>query len=109
MNYFKRINIIGGVPATGKSALMKKIKKELKVDYFFEKDILKGYADKDKDNYIFGIYNNELFDGTDKLSMAVQPKAVEFIRATKFKSIFISIEFNCILNENLHSFLYQHQ
>ena len=84
-----RVNLIGGVPATGKSTLMKKIKQELKVDYFFEKDILKGYADKDKDNYIFGIYNNELFDGTDKLSMAVQPKAIEFIHAKKFNSIFL--------------------
>jgi len=84
-----RVNLIGGVPATGKSFLMKKIKKELKINYFFEKNILRGYSDKNKKNYIFGIYNNDLFDGTDKLSMAVQPKAIEFIKENNFKSIFI--------------------
>lgn len=30
--------------------------------------------------YVGGIYNGELFEGTDKLSMAVQPDAVAFVR-----------------------------
>ena len=84
-----RVNLIGGVPATGKTTIMKQIKKQLQVDSFFEKGILKGYTDKKKNNYIFGVYNNELFEGTDKLSMAVQPKAIEFIKEKKFQSIFI--------------------
>ena len=36
-----------------------------------------------KNIYIIGIYNEELFSGTDKLSMAVQPNFVELTKKVR--------------------------
>jgi|TARA_R110001592_G_scaffold28662_1_gene104865 deoxyadenosine/deoxycytidine kinase len=62
---------IGGVPATGKTTLMKMIINQIKPKQSFKFGLLRGYI---KDNTaILGIYKKgEVFAGTDKLSMAVQ-------------------------------------
>jgi|TARA_R110000824_G_scaffold685_1_gene4273 2-phosphoglycerate kinase len=72
------ITLIGGEPCTGKSTLVRRIKNEHNVDIEFQyKKLLKGYRNKDTE--IMGIYNEELFDGTDRLSMAVQPVFLDYI------------------------------
>ena len=72
------ITLIGGEPCTGKSKLVRQIKNQYSVDREFEyKKLLKGYRN-DKTE-IMGIYNDELFDGTDRLSMAVQPVFLDYI------------------------------
>ena len=88
------ITIIGGVPCTGKTTLMRKIKTELLINKKLDDqdmNILKGYQDKKKENVIFGLYEGDLFDGTDKLSMAVQPQAIDWLHKadTKIKNVFI--------------------
>lgn len=62
---------IGGVPASGKTTLMRCILSELQPKSKFKYGLLRGYMKKDIS--ILGIYHkNEVFAGTDKLSMAVQ-------------------------------------
>jgi len=79
------ITLIGGEPCTGKSFLVRKIKKEHSVSKQFEyKKLLKGYRNNKIE--IIGIYNDELFDGTDRLSMAVQPVFLDYLQQKKSNS-----------------------
>ncbi len=62
---------IGGVPASGKTTLMRCILSELQPKSKFKYGLLRGYLKHDIS--ILGIYDkDEVFAGTDKLSMAVQ-------------------------------------
>jgi hypothetical protein len=77
MNYFN-ITLIGGEPCSGKSTLVKKIIQEEKINKYFEYDkILKGYYNKDY--VVLGLYEDSTFPGTDRLSMAVQPKFIKYL------------------------------
>jgi guanylate kinase len=84
-DYMKRkVVCVFGEPAVGKSTLFKKIindignfesKKELK--------IVCGLLNINKNLFIMGKYEEgETFPGTDKLSMSVQPSAVQYIKST---------------------------
>ena len=85
----KRIIAIGGVPATGKSTLMKEIIKECMPLKTFKYKLVRGLYNIDKKIYIIGIYDNSVFSGTDKLSMATQPDFIEFInKIPEYKIIF---------------------
>ena len=86
----KFITIIGGEPASGKTTLMKKIISRLRIEIEIQHGLIKGYQDEASENYVLGIYQeNELFAGTDKLSMAVQPDAIKFIKNKEFKHLLI--------------------
>jgi hypothetical protein len=64
---------IGGVPASGKTTLMRNYLYLLKPNKKFQKGLLRGYHDTKSDTSVLGIYDlGEVFAGTDKLSMAVQ-------------------------------------
>ena len=77
MNYFN-ITLIGGEPCSGKSTLVKEIIKQEKINKYFEYDkILKGYYNKDY--IVLGLYEDSTFPGTDRLSMAVQPKFIKYL------------------------------
>ena len=80
----KKITLIGGEPCTGKSTLMRTIISRKNINHKFEYEtLLKGHTN---DDYIVvGVYDNSLFDGTDKLSMAVQPVFKRFIAKSKTK------------------------
>jgi adenylate kinase len=85
----KRIIAVGGVPATGKTTLMRKVIKSLLPLKTFKYGLIRGLYNKDKKVYIIGIYDNSLFGGTDKLSMAVQPDFMKFAKKiTQDKIIF---------------------
>ena len=70
---------IGGVPASGKSTLMKKVINEYKPLKTFKYGLIRGLYDKEKNLYFIGIYDDSVFCGTDKLSMAVQPHFFKLI------------------------------
>jgi adenylate kinase len=94
-----RIIAIGGVPATGKTTLMRKVIKTLLPLKTFKYGLLRGLYNIDKKVYIMGIYDKSLFSGTDKLSMAVQPDFVKF--AKKFSQYNIIFEGDRLFNQSL--------
>ncbi len=75
----KRIIALGGEPASGKSTLMKQIIKQHMPLKTFSYGLVRGLYAKDQDIYFIGIYDNSVFCGTDKLSMAVQPDFIKLI------------------------------
>jgi adenylate kinase len=76
---------IGGVPATGKTTLMRNIIKKLQPKQDFSYGLLRGMYKNDI--AILGIYKDkEVFAGTDKLSMAVQNHFSKYV-AKKHKHI----------------------
>jgi hypothetical protein len=93
-----RANIlaIGGPPASGKTTLMKKI--FALTDDWSERTqpikLLDGYYSKKLNTWIFGVYEKSvgIFQGTDKLSKAVPPQLVKFIRANADSPVNILFE-----------------
>lgn len=86
----RKIIAIIGQPGTGKTTLMKKIishfgdwesKEEIK--------LVNTLYNKANDLYIIGKYKeDEIFAGTDKLSMAVMPQAIKFIQEINSNILF---------------------
>ena len=64
---------IGGIPATGKTTLVRSLMHYIKPENKFKYGLLRGYVKQKNNISVLGIYEqNEVFAGTDKLSMAVQ-------------------------------------
>jgi hypothetical protein len=84
------VTLIGiiGEPATGKTAVMRAVLERLPGHPTrFKFGLLRGRSYRN-DLYVLGIYRDgELFAGTDRLSMAVQPYAVKFLKVIKPGSI----------------------
>lgn len=79
-----RLVAIGGEPATGKTTLMLKYRKALSRPAYFKWGRLMVEQHVREKLLIFGNYQEEdTFAGTDKLSMAVQPDAVQFVSRAK--------------------------
>ncbi len=70
---------IGGVPASGKTTLIRALRKKLGKKSSFKFGKLRGECYPDN-VFLFGIYDEKLFSGTDRLSMAVQPDTVDFLK-----------------------------
>jgi hypothetical protein len=70
-----------GEPATGKTTVMREVLKRLGDDYtLFKYRLVVGRQYAKRGLYVLGIYHDdELFGGTDRLSMAVQPDAIRFL------------------------------
>lgn len=84
-------HIVGviGVPGTGKSTLMRKFLSKYSWDTVTPAPLLNSLYSKELDLYVFGKYEEgEVFPGTDKLSMAVQPVAQDFIGQTSSNILF---------------------
>jgi len=90
MEFFRmRVLAIGGEPGAGKSTLMKQILYTFKMEPVFDKVKLVPYhKSPDKEYYILGKYEEgQVFSGTDRMSMAVQPEAVKFLASLPKDSI----------------------
>ena len=78
-----KVLAIGGEPCSGKTTLIKRFIREsgMKFEKVKAAKLLDALYCKESNLYIFGIYDDstDVFQGTDKLSMAVQPSAVEFL------------------------------
>ena len=85
----EHVTIVGGEPCSGKTSMMRALKDLLNIDKEFEYKLLKGYHDDKLDHAILGIYKEELFAGTDRLSMAVQPDTIEFLKQAKFPNVYL--------------------
>jgi len=75
----KTIALIGE-PATGKSSLAKRLIDCLSLGVPFKDGLIFGTLHKTESVFVLGQYSKESkFPGTDRFSMAVQPKAIEFL------------------------------
>lgn len=86
----RKLIAIGGVPASGKTSMMKRFLNEVNVVRTEPKKLVVAMHDAAKNLYVLGDFSdpNEKFPGTDRLSMAVQPAALEFLRETTANVLF---------------------
>jgi hypothetical protein len=87
----KKIIAIGGEPASGKSTLIKKFMADATNDWKDSNPVqlVYGHFSDNLGLMLMGIYEKDAqFPGTDRFSMAVQPKAEEFIKTTTHKVLF---------------------
>lgn len=79
-----KVIAIGGEPGSGKSSLMKRVMADMGFDIHSPEkfgDLIYGYKVPNENLYILGKYEGEGYaQGTDRLSMAVQPKIVEWMK-----------------------------
>ena len=82
-----KVIAIGGEPGAGKSTLLKEIIKHYGVEPKYDAFKLVPYLQKEN-IYVLGKYEEgEVFSGTDRMSMAVQPEAVKFLKSLSNDSI----------------------
>jgi len=85
----RKLIAIGGEPACGKTTIMKRFLEEKNLQSVEPKKLVSSMYDVNNKLYILGKYgSDELFPGTDKLSMAVQPNAIEFLKECKDNILF---------------------
>lgn len=74
-----KVIAIGGEPGSGKSTLMKKLLEYIQPEPKYNEFKLVPYLQQGN-TYILGKYEEgEVFSGTDRMSMAVQPEAIKFL------------------------------
>ena len=82
-----RIIAIGGEPGAGKSTLMKRIIEHYNMEPKYDSYKLVPYLQKNN-IYVLGKYEeSEVFSGTDRMSMAVQPEAIKFLATLNSNSV----------------------
>ena len=82
-----RVIAIGGEPGAGKSTLMKRIIEHYNMEPKYDSYKLVPYLQKNN-IYVLGKYEEgEVFSGTDRMSMAVQPEAIKFLATLNSNSI----------------------
>lgn len=76
----RRILGLIGEPGTGKTTLFRKFIEQYNWEIVEPVKLVSSMYCKDTNTYILGKYEeNEVFAGTDRLSMAVQPQVIDFI------------------------------
>lgn len=76
-----KIIALGGVPGSGKTTLMKRLIEQFDFEPHYSDVQLVPYL-RDDNLFLLGKYEDgEVFGGTDKMSMAVQPHALNFINS----------------------------
>lgn len=100
----RKIIAIGGVPGTGKTTLMRKFMEQNNSwEQCSPAELLTAEYNKKLDLYVLGKYEEgDVFAGTDKLSMAVQPKIQKWIQSCDSNIIF---EGDRIFNKSFFDFL----
>lgn len=84
-----KVIAIGGEPGAGKSTLMKEIISKYNWLKVYDEVKLVPYLQY-YCNYILGKYEEgEVFSGTDRMSMAVQPEAIKFLATVSNDSVIL--------------------
>ena len=82
-----KVIAIGGEPGAGKSTLMKRVIEHFQMEPKYDAYKLVPYLLKDN-IYILGKYEEgQTFSGTDRMSMAVQPEAIKFLKTLPSNSV----------------------
>lgn len=99
----KKIIAVAGQPGTGKTTLFREFMKDYTWEKQEPKKMLPVMYCKELDLYVLGKYEEgELFAGTDRLSMAVQPIAQEFVEECQSNILF---EGDRLTNTKFYDFL----
>jgi len=84
-----KVIAIGGEPGSGKTTLMKRIISFYELEPKYNEVKLVPYMQKNN-VYVLGKYEEgEVFSGTDRMSMAVQPEAIKFLDSLPNDSILL--------------------
>lgn len=76
-----KVIYIAGVPASGKSSLIKLVRDNLFADFKeFKHGLCRGIESADGKYKMLGVFDGSTFEGTDKLSMAVINDAIRYIK-----------------------------
>jgi len=73
------ITIIAGMPCTGKTYLMNTIRSKLNNVEVLKDGLVNYEMYRKEDIIILGKYDGSKFEGTDRLSLSVQPEAIQFV------------------------------
>jgi len=85
----KKLIAVGGRPGTGKTTLFRKFMEDKTWERVEPSKTLSALYSKELDLYVLGKYEDgEVFAGTDRLSMAVQPVAQSFVSETTSNILF---------------------
>lgn len=106
-----KVIAVGGVPGTGKTTLFWRLLDELATDFVLKEvhPLVPAHYSKSTDTYILGKYEKgEVFAGTDRMSMAVQPKACEFINNLPDGSV-VLFEGDRLFNQSFLEFLLENE
>jgi broad-specificity NMP kinase len=99
----RKIVAVGGSPGTGKTTLFRKFMEAHTWERVEPKKMLPALYCAELDLYILGKYEDgETFAGTDRLSMAVQPIAQEFVKECTSNILF---EGDRIFNQSFLEFV----
>ena len=99
----RKVIAVGGVPGTGKTTLFRKFMEDKTWEIVEPKKLLPALYCSELDLYILGKYEDgEIYAGTDRLSMAVQPVAQEFVEGTTSNILF---EGDRLTNSKFYNFL----
>jgi len=95
----RKIIAIIGLPATGKSTIMKKFLEKASPTWecVEEVPLVTAHYSPTRDVYVLGKYEEgEKFPGTDRYSMAVQPAAIKFVQTCKDNIVFEGDRLNTV-------------
>jgi pantothenate kinase len=85
----KKIIAVGGNPGSGKTTLLRAFMQPYQWVPVKPKKLLPALYCQSLDLFVLGVYEEgEVFAGTDRLSMSVQPDATEFVRETPSHVLF---------------------
>jgi hypothetical protein len=99
---------LGGEPASGKTTLLKRIRKNFSNMVEFKDGLVRGEYCPIYNVYFIGVFDDTMFEGTDKLSLSVQPSFIEFISKTPNAKIVFEGDrlFNASIFEQVDSLIY---
>jgi uridine kinase len=99
---------LGGEPASGKTTLLKRIRKNYPNLVEFKDGLVRGEYCPKSLVYFVGVFDDTMFEGTDKLSLSVQPSFIEFVLKTPNAKIIFEGDrlFNASVFEQLKSVIF---
>ena len=106
-----KIIAIGGEPATGKTEIIRKIRENENKPKVKSFGLLQYEVVRSRKTIYLGRYKGHKFDGTDRLSMAVQGDAKKFMKIAenRYSGYTIIFEGDRLFNKSFLTFLFKYQ